>query len=327
MKKLFLSLIFILSAFSVFSQSDVKQIVVPKKIYVGDTAQLHYTFRSGVDFFPDEEFLSEKKLIPEKFPFSLDNEDFTILNAVLLRNGDLYTVDITFIPWKPGVLKFPSFDLYSLVFGNASIAFEIDLDAIEVSSVLQNDDVSLRPFVSPLLFPGTIYFVYGGFILLLILLVMAVQFAVRWREFSDKIKARRAVKRYARSSRRALRQLKKLEKNSSKINDVAFCTAIQKIFREYLTVRFGINFFALSTNQFVVAFHKATGGVMEGFIIDNLEAIVEIFMRMDYVRFARNSIDSKKLPENAHAARLQEGERAEKIETSCAIIRLFERGK
>ena len=65
MKKIFLSIILLLSVFSVFSQSEIKQIVLPKRIYVGDTAQLHYTFRSGVDFFPDEEQLVEKKLILE----------------------------------------------------------------------------------------------------------------------------------------------------------------------------------------------------------------------------------------------------------------------
>lgn len=327
MKKIFLSIILLLSVFSVFSQSEIKQIVLPKRIYVGDTAQLHYTFRSGVDFFPNEEQLVEKKLIPEKFPFSVDNENFTILNAVLQRNGPLYTVVITFIPWKPGYLDFSAFDLYSLVFGNGNVAFELDPEAIEVASVLQNEDVSLRPFAAPLLFPGTIYFVYAALIVFLILVAVGIQFAIRWQEFSAKMKERQTVRRYVKSSKRALRQLKKLEKNSQKINDIAFCTAIQKIFREYLTVRFGINFFALSTNQFVSAFNKATGGVLEGFVVDNLEAIVEIFMRMDYIRFAGGSLESKRLPEKTYKACLQEGERAEKIETSRAIIRLFERGR
>ena len=62
-------------------------------------------------------------------------------------------------------------------------------------------------------------------------------------------------------------------------------------------------------------------------MVDNLEAIVEIFMRMDYIRFAGGSLESKRLPEKTYKACLQEGERAEKIETSRAIIRLFERGR
>ena len=36
-----------------FTESDTMQIVMPKTIYVGDTAELRYTFRSAVDFFAD----------------------------------------------------------------------------------------------------------------------------------------------------------------------------------------------------------------------------------------------------------------------------------
>lgn len=327
MKKIIFLLFFISLSLSAFAQSEVQQLVMPKRLYVGDIADLHYTFRSGVDFFPDEELLVEKKLNSDKFNFSVDNKNFTILNAVLQRNGPLYTVIITFIPWKTGPLDLPAFDLYSLVFGNGNVVFEIDPEIIEISSILSDDDTSLRPFASPLLFPGTIYFVYASVVLLLALLIFAVHFAIRWQDFSDKIKAHRTIRRYVKSSRKALRQLKKLEKNSSKLNDIAFCSAIQKIFREYLTVRLGINFFTLSTNQFAEAFYRATSGILDGFVIDNLEAIVEIFIRMDYIRFARNSVESKKLPEENYAASLKEGERQEKIDTSRAIIRLFERGR
>ena len=58
-----------------------------------------------------------------------------------------------------------------------------------------------------------------------------------------------------------------------------------------------------------------------------MEAIIEIFIRMDYVRFAQNSMESRKKPESRYAAVLKEGERQELINTSRAIIRLFERGK
>ena len=56
-----------------FAQTETSQMVLPKRIFVGDTAELHYTFNSNVDFFPNEETLDEKPLIFEKLPFDFDN--------------------------------------------------------------------------------------------------------------------------------------------------------------------------------------------------------------------------------------------------------------
>ena len=36
-----------------FTEDDTTQVVMPKTIYVGDRAELSYTFRSAVDFFSD----------------------------------------------------------------------------------------------------------------------------------------------------------------------------------------------------------------------------------------------------------------------------------
>ncbi len=327
MKRIFLSLIFFGMLASAFAQSETSQFVFPKRLLVGDLAELHYTFSSGVEFFPEEEQLDEKPLLLAKLPFSIDNNDFTLTKAVLQRNGTMYTVVITFIPWKTGYLDFPQFDLYSAVFGTSAVPFIIDPEAVEVNSVLAEEDMALRPLIPPLLFPGTIYFVYFMLILLIVLLGFVVQAVIRWRTISDRLAEKRLLRKYAKSSRFAMRQFRKLEKNSHKIQDTAFCLAVQKIFRRYLSVRFGIDFNCLTTNQFYSAFESATGGVLDGFLVDNMEAIVEIFIRMDYVRFAQNSIESRKKPESHYAAVLKDGERQELINTSRAIIRLFEREK
>ena len=329
MKKLISAVIFALSGISapIFAQSDIKQMSFPKHIYIGDTAEIHYTFGSGVDFFPDEESIDEKNLLFSTLPFKSDNNDFTLQKAVIQKNGPLYTVVLIFTPWKTGYIDFPEFDLYAAVFGISTIPFIIDPKPVEISSIMVDQDTSLRPFASPLLFPGTIYFVYIIIAVILGILIFVVQAVIRWQTISDKIKQKKILRRNAKNFRTALRQLKKLEKKSAKINDVIFCTAIQHIFRNYLTVRMGLDFHALTTNQFIPAFNSATCGVVNGFIVDNMEAIVEIFRRMDYVRFAKNSIDSNKLPKEKYAAALHPGEREEILETSRAIIKLFDRGK
>ena len=75
MKKLISAVLFALSGISapIFAQSDIKQMSFPKHIYIGDTAEIHYTFGSGVDFFPDEESVDEKNLLFSTLPFKSDN--------------------------------------------------------------------------------------------------------------------------------------------------------------------------------------------------------------------------------------------------------------
>ena len=74
MKKLISAVLFALSGISapIFAQSDIKQMSFPKHIYIGDTAEIHYTFGSGVDFFPDEESIDEKNLLFSTLPFKSD---------------------------------------------------------------------------------------------------------------------------------------------------------------------------------------------------------------------------------------------------------------
>ena len=307
------------------AQSDTSQILIPKRIFVGDTAELHFVFSSGLDFFADDDNVSEKHLLASTLPFKMENDDFTLRNAVIRKTGAQYSVVLTFIPWKVGLIDIPPFDLYAAVFGASAVPFMIDYAPIEVSSIMQGDDVPLKPFASPLLFPGTIYFVYAQIAVLLALLAFVVQMAIRWQKFSAKFRERRMLRRNARNARKAIRRLKKLARTSPKLSDVVFCSAIQKIFRDYLTERFGVPFGALTKNQFIPVFNTLTASAVGGFALDNFEAIVEIFTRTDYIRFARGSLEAKRLPAERFAAAFRDGEREELLATSRAVIKLFER--
>lgn len=330
--RLFRRILFFCAAFfasrNFFSQTETSQMVLPKRIFVGDTAELHYTFNSNVDFFPNEENLDEKPLIFEKLPFDFDNENFTLQKAVIQKNGLLYTVVLTFTPWKVGILDFPQFDLLSAVFGNTNpVPFLIDPKPVEISSIITKDeDSSLRGIKGPLFFPGTIYVIYAAVLLLVALLIIILHTVLKWQEISLKLKQRKTLRMYAKNARNALRQFRKLEKNSLRINDVAFCLAVQQIFRYYLTVRFGRKFDALSTEQISSAFDELTGGAMSDFLRENVSSVQEIFRRADYIRFAHGSLDSKREPSQVYAAELQPDERAMMIANSRTIIKAFETG-
>lgn len=328
LKRFFPLLILFFSSIYVFAQTETNQMVLPKRIYVGDTAELHYTFNSNVDFFPNEETLDEKPLILEKLPFDCDNENFTLKKAVIQKNGLLYTVVFTFTPWKVGSLDFPQFDLLSAFFGTQnSVPFVISPKSIEISSILTKDeDSSLRGIKGPLLFPGTIYVIYALTILFVAALVLLLHTVLKWQEISSNCRQKKILRAYAKNARSALRQFRKLEKNSLRINDVAFCLAVQQIFRYYLTVRFGRKFDALSTEQISSEFEKLTAGTMSDFMRENVSSVQDIFRRADYIRFAHGSLDSRREPAKVYAAELQPDERSVIIANSRTIIKAFETG-
>lgn len=328
LRKSFCSLfLFFLSIF-LYSQTETSQMVFPKKIYVGDTAELRFTFRSNVDFFPNEDTLDEKPLLLEKLPFATDNEDFTLIKGMIQRNGLLYTVVLTFSPWKIGYIDFPQIDLIPAVFGSDStVPFMIDPEPVEIISILpKGEDSSLRGIRGPLLVPGTIYVVYAAIILFIALLIFIIQTIVRWQQISARMKEKKTLRLYAKNARNALRQFRKLEKNSSKINDVAFCLAVQQIFRFYLSVRFGRKFDCLSTDQIAPVFDDITAGTMNDFTRETVSSVVEIFRRADYLRFAHDSLDSKRQPQQVYETKLQPDERKNMIANSRTIIKAFEAG-
>lgn len=326
--KRFLLLLLVLFPLNVFAQTETSQIVLPKRVYVGDTAELRFTFHSNVDFFPGEDSLLEKTLDFSRFPFNVDNQDFTLKSAIIQKNGRLYTVVFTFSAWKTGPLTFPEFDLLYVVFGTKnSVPFLIKMLPIEISSIIpKGEDVSMRGMQGPLLFPGTIYVIYGVILLFVLILILVVNLVIKRQEISSKIKERRVIRLYAKNARSAMRQLKKLEKNSVRINDIAFCLALQQIFRHYLSVRFGLNFTSISTSQIFTAFENLYDGSLSDFLRETVWSVQNIFKRADYIRFAHDSSDSKRKPEELYSASLKEDERENLIKTSRTIIKAFETG-
>ena len=313
LKKLFLVNFFLFLCVCIFAQSETNQMVFPKKIYLGDTAEIHYIFRSGVEFFPGETNLDEKPLYLLAGGMELETENYSITKAVIQRNGPMYTVVLTFIPWKTGKITFPEFDLLAAVFNvKSSVPFYILLEPVEISSIIpKGEDISLQEIESPLLVPGTIYVVYAIAVIVLILLILLVRTFVKRKEILAALKTRKILRMYAKNASKALRQFRKLAKNSSKLSDEAFCLCSQQILRVYLSTRFGVNFCALATNQIANAFDDVSSGLLGEEKSDQVEELVGIFMRCDYIRFAHQSL-------------LNENERPDLIKRACTIIKVFE---
>ncbi len=327
MKKNAAMMLSLLTFFSppVFPEPDFSQILIPKKIFVGDTAELRFSFRSSLELFEDSPESDEKFLSVEKLPYDADGEDLTVLRLALQRNGPFYTVVFTFIPWKTDAVDIPPFDLFSVMGKTSTVPLLIDPEPFEVSSILSRlSEDSPRPPLGPLLVPGTIYFVWALIFAAVLVLALSVALLARRKKICDFIKRTALLSSYAKNSRRALRELKRLEVKSENFSDAEFSLLYQKIFRKYFKGRLGSSFDSVSTNELSKAFHDATGGFMGGERESKMEEMCGIFHRTDYIRYASGSLESKKLPSRDFAAAFQDGERKSIVQSGRDFVAVWE---
>ena len=108
-KSFFITLLFLFSLDFVFAQSYVSQVVLPKKIYVGDVAEIRVSFSSGIDFFADLPANQiERNLNLSNLAIDVDNDDFLLKNAILRRVDLTYTLVLFVVPWKTGEIEISS---------------------------------------------------------------------------------------------------------------------------------------------------------------------------------------------------------------------------
>jgi hypothetical protein len=327
MKKLITAAAAALLAVSLLSaQTDITQVTFPKKIFIGDTVELRYTFRSPVDFFSDkEDSVVARNIDVKSLQFEPETDDYTITKASLERTGLSYTFSMTFMPWRTGNIDFPPFDLARAVYRKASSEFAIDLQPVVVSTILQKaDDTTLRLPAGPLLLPGTMYTLYGFAIAIIIILILLIRLIVKWPVIYNSRREKKLMRTYARNARNLFRQLRRLEKSGERITDAEFCTELQQLVRRYLAVRFGYDFTTVMTSQFAAVFDKLTAGTMPGKKQDAAEALASVMHRTDYIRYAHDSLDSKRLPAEQYAAKLGERERESLVAAIYDSVNSFE---
>jgi hypothetical protein len=325
-KSFFITLLFLFSLDFVFAQSYVSQVVLPKKIYVGDVAEIRVSFSSGIDFFADlPATQAERKLTLSNLGFDTDNEDFLLKDAILRRTELNYTLILFVMPWNTGEIKIPSINLTAGIYTDEKMPFVIPIEIFTVSSILTKGvESSMVPPVPPLLIPGTTYFLYGFIILFIVFLIFFFRLLFNWSKLVGKIKNYKLKKTYIQNKKFTLKQLKKLEKKYSKMSDKEFCTELVLIIRNYLKVRYGQSFDSIPTSKLMKEFNKLTADTMSDSAIENVEELISVFYRADYIRFAAGSIDSKRLPVQEFSAELQEGEAKKLLNQIRKIINCFE---
>lgn len=341
MKKFFVSLLIFLSLSSLIYSQDSEnagQILMPLDVYVGDHAEIRYTFRSAIDFFANDKTVEKKELLN---PFVGLEDSFSVVKAELYQNDMDYTLRFVIIPWKTGTISFPSFNLNTALgikspdensdevetseeIVSVEPQFYVALYPIQIKSIVEEtDNHQMMPPVPPVIIPGTTYVIFliafGAVIFLIIFFRVLLKFNSiknRWKLYLKK-------RAYKRNAEDALKKIKKLYKNS-KTSDIEFCTSLQNITRNYLEFRFDHRFTAISSSMIRNAFEQICLGEIPTEIAYSVEDLAAMFVRTDYIRYAHDSIDSQLYPPSEHQAALAKTERKSLTEMVIKAIDCFE---
>ncbi|MCR5318850.1 MAG: hypothetical protein K6E22_11540 [Treponema sp.] len=301
------------------AMEDVSQILIPREVYVGDTAELRFSFNAPVDLFagvPAEKINDGELLLnTESSSFRMQNYDVKQVSLRLI--GRTYTLSLVFVPWVTGTIKFPAFDLNALIHSETKVSlpaeladkpFVIELQPVEVLSLVKKyNALTLRSPLPPSLLPGTNYIVWS-LIILVILLIFAVIFVLaKFPMISEKFYSLSDSLALVKNARQAKHKIRALLKK--KCSDAEFAQQWQAITRKYLSARFSTPFNSIATNSIAKRIMNVTGNFMSGEQEDSVISLTSLFTRTDYIRFARNSIDSRLLPSEEHEAAFYPGEK------------------
>lgn len=323
MKKLTVLLFCILTCFCI--QVNAQQTVIPKDVYVGDHAEARYTFQTAVDIFdlaaPDKVRVDGDFLVlnEKAEKFSELSSVCTVSSVRLQRIGITYTLIIQFTPWKTGWLDFGKIDFGELCGVPNLSLLNVEFKKFEISSLSDKLGVtSLRSPVAPLLLPGTNYLVWALVICVIIFLVLLAIFILRFSYFVRKYVIFREILGYKKNARLAKKKLLLLQKQS--LSDAEFAYQWQMIIRNYLTFRFGTSFASVTAKNLVSVVSRITGDMLSIEQDNSIESLQALFTRTDYIRYAHDSIDSRREPACEYSASFGENETANIIELSITNI-------
>ncbi|MDD7269844.1 MAG: hypothetical protein PUH13_08590 [Treponema sp.] len=300
--KIITASLFLLTTAPAFAQLSVsaQQILMPKKVYIGDTAELRCSFNTDLDLFKKLPKGSSKELSVTSFTSELNSKEYDIKNIQFITNNtSYYTLVITFVPWKTGNIRFPAYDVVSGFclatdsqnINHSSLILSFD-DVNIVSLTEQNSIDSPRGALSPLLLPGTTYKIYGIIILLIVLAILTLEAILKHKKIATFIRTQKLLAKYRKNKKQTLKALNKL--SAEEISDKETAEQLQKCMRNYLKVRFDYPFTNCGASEIMSGFYKATCG-LAGEVKENaVGEIAAAFIRTDFIRYSHNSYGKTK---------------------------------
>ena len=263
-----------------------QQILIPKKVYIGDTAELRCTFNSP-DPFLKQLTSSGTAELPLVSQSAEPQEEYVIKNISLSPSGiDFYQLTITFIPWKTGDLLFPSMEIEG-----SDIVLEFQ--PIQIVSLIANENTNtstIRDTAAPLLLPGTTYKLYGTLSGFVIFLIICIRIILKRKNILFYINQKRLLKKYKKNKKQTIRNLYKIadEAEAAKIDDQTAAENLQKSLRTYLEIRFDYPFTHTVASEIMQGWQTATGGLLSDTKTEAFGNIAASFIRTDFIRYSKN---------------------------------------
>ena len=263
-----------------------QQILIPKKVYIGDTAELRCTFNSP-DPFLKQLTSSGTAELPLVSQSAESQEEYVIKNISFSPSGiDFYQLTITFIPWKTGDLLFPSMEIE----GSDII---LEFQPIQIVSLIANENTNtstIRDTEAPLLLPGTTYKLYGTLSVFVIFLIICIRIILKRKNILFYINQKRLLKKYKKNKKQTIRNLYKIadEAEAAKIDDQTAAENLQKSLRTYLEIRFDYPFTHTVASEIMQGWQTATGGLLSDTKTEAFGNIAASFIRTDFIRYSKN---------------------------------------
>ena len=263
-----------------------QQILIPKKVYIGDTAELRCTFNSPDPFLKQLTSSGTAKL-PLVSQSTEPQEEYVIKSISLSPSGiDFYQLTITFIPWKTGDLLFPSMEIEG-----SDIVLEFQ--PIQIVSLIANENTNtstIRDTAAPLLLPGTTYKLYGTLSGFVIFLIICIRIILKRKNILFYINQKRLLKKYKKNKKQTIRNLYKIadEAEAAKIDDQTAAENLQKSLRTYLEIRFDYPFTHTVASEIMQGWQTATGGLLSDTKTEAFGNIAASFIRTDFIRYSKN---------------------------------------
>ncbi len=270
-----------------------QQILLPKKVYIGDTAELRCTFNS-----PNQHLrelvaggIAELPLVSQD---QASQNDYEIEKLSIAPAGvDFYQFTITFVPWKTGELTFPPMEIE----GSDLI---LEFQPLQIVSLISTDPAnatSLRDSTAPLLLPGTAYKLYGSLAVFILLLILLIRLIVIRKSLLFYINQKRLLKKYKKNKKLTLKMLRQLldkkkkgaeaEEDTDNLDQLQ-AESLQKIIRSYLEVRFDYPFTRTVTSEMMKGWQAAGYGILSEVKEEAFGEIVSCFIRTDFIRYSKN---------------------------------------
>ncbi len=266
-----------------------QQILVPKKVYIGDTAELRCTFNSPN---PILKTLTAQGTTKLPLVSQSSTEDYVIKDASLAPAGvDFYQLTITFVPWKTGDLQFPPMEIE-----DADLILEFQpLQIVSLITAENASTTTLHDTAAPLLLPGTAYKLYGTLAGVILILIILIRLFVKRKSLMFYINNKRLLKKYKKNKKQTKRALYKIADTVDEpdFNAKTAAENIQKALRNYLEVRFDYPFTRTVTSEIMAGWQTVTSGLCSDKKEDAFGEIAACFIRTDYIRYSKGGAFEK----------------------------------